>query len=400
MITINEFKEYERSILEEHKEEISLPHESQMLIGVKFKQLPRSMRNWNALVSELHLDCTGNAFRKRVEKYIKHHPEVFDNKTEGEVYLNDYVEQQKVRDWYNAYRRDIRQEVRIENLKDEIRRAADKFSKIEFEKDLEFYPEVLSNNNEAVLLLSDLHIGVDCDNYYNKYNLTIAMNRLNRLAERTISYCQRNYVKILHVLNLGDMIQGLIHTNARIESQMDVAEQIMMAGELISKFMTKIRGAAPEITYRSVFDNHSRVIASKEDHIEKEQFSRLIDWFIMERLKESGIKFVDNDIDGGIGSLTICGRKMLFAHGHQDSRNGSMQNFVGLTREWVDYICLAHYHNPATKEFQGCKVFINGSIVGCESYAFGKRLFTEPSQKLLIFTEDNTDIQDIDINLK
>ena len=80
------------------------------------------------------------------------------------------------------------------------------------------------------------------------------------------------------------MIQGIIHTNSRIEAQMDVAEQIMIAGELISTFMSKVNEAAPNITYRSVFDNHSRAIASKEEHIEKEQFSRIIDWFIKERL--------------------------------------------------------------------------------------------------------------------
>ena len=76
-----------------------------------------------------------------------------------------------------------------------------------------------------------------------------------------------------------------------------------------------------------------------------------------------------------------------------------MQNFIGLTQEWIDYIFLAHYHNSAVKEFQGCKVFINGSIVGTEQYAFGKRLFSKPSQKLIIFSKDTNNIQDIDINL-
>ena len=88
----------------------------------------------------------------------------------------------------------------------------------------------------------------------------------------------------------------------------------------------------------------------------------------------------------------------MFAHGHQDGRNNSMQNFIGLTRKWIDYICLAHYHSAAVKEFQGCRVFINGSIVGTEQYAFGKRLFSKPTQKLLIFDKTDT-VQDIDIAL-
>ena len=401
MLNVKEFQEYINSF---HKEKGQYTLEELMQIGVKFKELPVKQRNWKTLHQLLGVyGFSSEAYRHRVDNYIKRKNIILNPEQEGEIYKNDYIEQQKVRDWYNAYRRDIREEARIQNLKDEIERAADKFSKLEISKWVRHQYKVddrFEGKVEATLLLSDLHIGVDCDNYYNKYNIEIAAQRLSLLADKVIKYCDRNHVNTLHILNLGDMIQGLIHTNARIEAQMDVAEQVMVAGELISTFMAKVCAAAPNITYRSVYDNHSRAIASKDEHIEKEQFSRIIDWFIQERLKKSTIQFIENEIDGGIGSLEVCGKKLLFAHGHQDSKNASMQNFVGLTREWVDYVCLAHYHNPASKDFQGCKVFINGSIVGTESYAFGKRLFTKPSQKLLIFSLGNEDIQDIDISLE
>ena len=44
-------------------------------------------------------------------------------------------------------------------------------------------------------------------------------------------------------------------------------------------------------------------------------------------------------------------------------------------------------------------MFINGSIVGTEQYAFGRRLFSKPSQKLLIFKDKCDDVVDIDISL-
>ena len=170
---------------------------------------------------------------------------------------------------------------------------------------------------------------------------------------------------------------------------------------MIANFLYGLSKEIPNITYRSVFDNHSRAIANKNEHIEKEQFSRVIDWFIAERLKDTPIEFIENDIDGGIGRMKLAsGKTLMFCHGHNDGRNNSYQNFIGLTQEWVDYICMAHYHNPASKDFQGCKVFINGSIVGTESYAFGRRLFTKPSQKLIIFNEGNNNISDIDISLE
>ena len=367
-----------------------------MEIGAKFKELPLRERNWEELHKKLGIyNFSAEAYRRRVERYMRK-----NESNEGKEYREEYMEKQKVRDWYNAYRRDIREEVRIENLKDEIKFAAEKFGKLE----PIVWPEVKETpveKTEAVLLVSDLHIGVDCDNYYNKYNKDIAKERLAKLQKNVIKYCSINNVSVLNILNLGDLINGVIHTNARIEAQMDVAEQIMYAGELIANFLYGLSKEIPNITYRSVFDNHSRAIANKNEHIEKEQFSRVIDWFIAERLKDTPIEFIANDIDGGIGRMKLAsGKTLMFCHGHNDGRNNSYQNFIGLTQEWVDYICMAHYHNPASKDFQGCKVFINGSIVGTESYAFGRRLFTKPSQKLIIFNEGNNNILDIDISLE
>ena len=367
-----------------------------MEIGAKFKELPLRERNWEELHKKLGIyNFSAEAYRRRVERYMRK-----NESNEGKEYREEYMEKQKVRDWYNAYRRDIREEVRIENLKDEIKFAAEKFGKLE----PIVWPEVKETpveKTEAVLLVSDLHIGVECDNYYNKYNKDIAKERLAKLQQNVIKYCSINNVSVLNILNLGDLINGVIHTNARIEAQMDVAEQIMYAGELIANFLYGLSKEIPNITYRSVFDNHSRAIANKNEHIEKEQFSRVIDWFIAERLKDTPIEFIANDIDGGIGRMKLAsGKTLMFCHGHNDGRNNSYQNFIGLTQEWVDYICMAHYHNPASKDFQGCKVFINGSIVGTESYAFGRRLFTKPSQKLIIFNEGNNNISDIDISLE
>ena len=304
-----------------------------MEIGAKFKELPLKERNWEELHKKLGIyNFSADAYRRRVERYMRK-----NESNEGKEYREAYAEKQKVRDWYNAYRRDIREEVRIENLKDEIKFAAEKFGKLE----PIVWPEVKETpveKTEAVLLVSDLHIGVDCDNYYNKYNKDIAKERLAKLQKNVIKYCCINNVSVLNILNLGDLINGVIHTNARIEAQMDVAEQIMYAGELIANFLYGLSKEIPNITYRSVFDNHSRAIANKNEHIEKEQFSRVIDWFIAERLKDTPIEFIANDIDGGIGRMKLAsGKTLMFCHGHNDGRNNSYQNFIGLTQEHLGH---------------------------------------------------------------
>ncbi len=119
---------------------------------------------------------------------------------------------------------------------------------------------------------------------------------------------------------------------------------------------------------------------------------------MQERLKDTGVEFCNDNIDYSLGKFTLInGKKVMFAHGHNDSINRSFESFIGASREFIDIGLLGHYHSNKTKSFNGFKIFVNGSVVGTEQYALSKRLFSEPEQKLLIFKDNN--INDININL-
>lgn len=309
-----------------------------------------------------------------------------------------YKQQQKYRDLANSYRRSMRDEARIETMQDLIIGAVQSLGDL---------PKVVQpscidfalRESEAVLLFSDLHIGAMCDHFYNKYNKEIAVQRVSRLLKEVANYCKVFKVKRLNILNLGDCIHGVIHTNARIEQEMDAVSQVMEASEIVAQFLNGLQGVAPEVIYRSCVDNHSRVVADLHQHIEKENFYRLIDWYLEERLKDSKIIFENDNLDIGLGKFDLLnGKKIMFAHGHQDNINSIFQNWVGATQEYIDYLCIGHYHCEKSKSFQNSRVIVNGSIVGTEQYALSKRLFSKPSQTLLIFDNDNT-IQ-VSVNLE
>ena len=404
-------------------------NETLFKICVLYKySVPQGEKNWKELAKYLKLNKSGEALRcwtkykmkaiESIKKQDSSEHEVVDTTNTNKFNCDDvdkklstlYKEQTKSRDLLNAYRRTLRDDARIDSLKETISSAI---------KSLEALPpfkpytinashkkESQQNINEAVLLLSDLHMGVQCDNFYNKYNLTIAEQRLSKLAEDVIKYCKATNVDTLHILNLGDMIHGIIHISARVEQQMDVIQQVMEAAELLSRFLTKVQYACPHIIYRSCTDNHSRMIADKNQNIEKENLSKIIDWYLKERLKDSVIDF-ESSLDDSMGVFHLKnGKACAFAHGHQDSIDKSLQNFVGATKQFIYYAFLGHYHTEKMKSFQGFRVFINGSIVGTEQYALGKRLFSSPSQKLIIFDYNNNcinnteDIIDISINLE
>lgn len=94
----------------------------------------------------------------------------------------------------------------------------------------------------------------------------------------------------------------------------------MVASEILADALNVLQKAAPKVVYRSVVDNHSRLSPNKDESLESESMSKLIDWYLMERLKDSSIVWQCDNIDDTIGKFDLLnGKKVMFAHGHLDS---------------------------------------------------------------------------------
>lgn len=311
-----------------------------------------------------------------------------------------YKQQVKTRDERNSYRRTVRDEARIESLKDCIKDTVYKLSDLpKFENTIKI--ENPNEDVEAVMLISDLHIGMEIDNYFNKYNVDIAKARLEKYVDETIAYCNKFNVSRLNVCNLGDLIHGLIHVTGRIEEQEDIIEQIMVASELLANALNKLSSSVKEVVYRSVTDNHSRAVADFKQHIEKENFSRIIDFYLKARLQNKNVIFAEDNLDWDISLINLKnGKKMICSHGHKDGINTILQGYIGATREFIEYVCVGHFHESKMKSFQGAKVFVNGCICGADSYAQSKRLYGVPEQSLLIFEGNNLIVNYINLDIK
>ena len=308
-----------------------------------------------------------------------------------------YKAKTQVRDVWNAYRRDLRSDARLDEFKALISESVSKMRALPDIKIKNAVPST-SKGAEAALLFADLHIGPEFENSYNSYSVDIAVDRVGKLINEVISQCAKHNVSTLHFLNMGDLIAGLIHPTIRLEQNVDVIEQTMIAAEIVAKALNVLAGAIPELTYRSVVDNHSRVMPDKSCNIEAENLNRIIDWYVKDRLKGTKVKFPCDNIDIGVGGFYLKnGKFLIFTHGHQDKKSSVIQDMTGLARKIPDYVCMGHYHNSTARSFQGSKLFISGSIIGTDPYAYSHRLFGAPEQKLLIF-EDGGDI-DIDIRL-
>lgn len=390
-------------------------------IGCKFKnELPLSEKDWSWLVEKLGPvnakgePKSGETFRiwiksrqyqkgdiKKNEQLLSGQTihdltfEEFEEKTE-EIKRDLYKQQVKTRDSWNAYRKTMRAEARDEDFQEMLIQAVEKgLGKLPA---VEFAGDEVNPTVEMAPLFSDLHLGVEVDKYFNKFNVEIARKSVWKYFTKIIQKAEIEKPQRINFINLGDLIAGHIHVNGRLEQEIDVIEQITTVCEILAENLVRLQAAAPEVIYRSVTDNHSRATPSYKENLEKENFGRIIDFYLEARLKDTNIQFAHDNLDEEVGMFELLnGKKLLFVHGHHDNYNTICQNFVGATREFIDYIVLGHYHNSKVKTFQGAKVIVNGSIVGTDSYAYSKRLFGDPEQTILVFKGDDLGVEYINL---
>ena len=309
-----------------------------------------------------------------------------------------YKQQIKTRDALREYRSGLRDEARIENLLDCIKEDT-----VRYNPEINYYKGNDNGINTAILCIGDWHCGDEVDNFYNKFNLEILEKRVAELSYKTVKYCKRNNVKTLNVVNLGDMIQNSIHTTCRVMNEMDAINQVKQVSRLIYNLLTVLAENIEQVTYRSVLDNHSRINMNYKEHIEKESFAKLVDWWLVEKINYHNEKYQDliknpilmefDNIDDNIGYLKINGKNIFFSHGHLGSQHTITQDLTFATGIIADIVILGHFHKDQTKNFQGKKVFFNGTLKGVDEFAMKKRLFGLPSQSLIIF--DENDVFDI-----
>lgn len=348
-------------------------------------------------VSDLVSDITGvdispNACRKRYHKYIKNNSNLCNSKKDesGESdttdnYIKTQIEKQKVWDLKTQVRADIRRMSREDTLK-EI--AKEVFSNInELPKLSNPAPISISKKRKnAILEISDWHYGIDIDNHFNKYNISIARERIEYLIDRVHFILCKEEVDHLHVVNLGDMIAGRIHSQIRYQSRIDVITQIMEVSEYIAQ-MLSILSNFVKIDYYDTLDNHSRLEPNLSDSLDLESLARLTSWYLKQRLKDNkNITINENEFSDDIITFNVFNHKVLGVHGDKDKPSNVIEKLSMLTQEHYDLVLSAHFHHFQCDERNNTLLIGNGSLMGTDDFAKNLRLSGKPSQNLIICT--------------
>lgn len=296
----------------------------------------------------------------------------------------------KLQDQRRELNKQIRHNARYEHLIDTIKESVNNLNEVA--------PLIVNQNKEnfntgyrkeAVLILSDWHIGVVNDNAWNKFNLEIAKDRIDKLLNKTIQYCRLHEVNTIHVELLGDLVNGFIHIGNRIENEEDVISQTMRVSEMLSQFVGTLSESIPKVkVYRST-GNHGRCSANLKESIEVENFERIIPWFMQTRLSgQANIEFIENEIDDNIIVMEFLNETIYAVHGHLDKPNSVVNDLSKMLKNFPTEIHLGHYHSFKEHDDSDITVTVNGTLSGVDNFAKKIRKVGSPMQTLCIYNEE------------
>ena len=362
-------------------------------------------KSWEEMVDELHLSVHPDSLRKsfnagRYSGYAV--AKYYQNKFENEYCTQDeidrleqlkkevYKEKIKYQDARREYRKELTSEARFENLIDVLKAEIANLDELP----LYHYGERVKKNKkpkDAILALSDWHIGAMVDTQWNCYSIDIAKERMEQLLNKVKRYILNYNITNLVVEINGDMVHGLINVSNRVQSEEDVVSQIIIVSDMLSYFINELKPYVRNLKVVTTLGNHGRLIPNKKESINKENMEMLIPEFLKLKLDKDINILTSNGLDFikyKIGDRVIC-----LSHGQYDKVNEVIEDFSKMYKCVPNEIHLGHTHSYKDINDSNIYITVNGSLMGSDEYAVNLRKITKPSQNLIIYDEDRCIIE-------
>jgi len=199
----------------------------------------------------------------------------------------------------------------------------------------------------------------------------------------------------LHVFMLGDLVSGVIHDELRVNDEVGIVEQMILATDILAEALLMLCQAFPEVHIASVVGNHGRV---SEERYFKGKATNNYDYLVSHMLERmlSGQPNLTWNIPKSFYTVEqVENERFLLLHGDV-VKSWMGIPFYGLQRAYLkwhalhvdygkpfDHMIVGHYHNPNRMTMVRNELIINGCIKGGDEYSIGAiAAACDPSQTL------------------
>lgn len=381
------------------------------LIEIKVEQNPPDLE-WADIVDYVGLDIHHDTLRKaanvtpysgyNVMKYFKEKRAV-EGVSGDSGYMDEIEnkikefqkERQRFFDQRREYNKMVHYDGRREHLYDVLESAANNLSNsvgVLYDESSAPAENCTCDESEGVLVFSDWHYGLKTENVFNQFNIEICKDRVKLLVSMARDRMLLHHCNTLHIVVLGDLWHGAIHTSARVASEEIVCDQIMQVSEILAQSIEELSKYVPKIIVYTTYGNHARTVQNKNDSIHRDNMERLVPWWLSQRLRQHDNIEIAEDSGSEFLFVNACGHDILASHGDLDNVKNSPTLLTTLFHKKmnkdIEYILLGDKHHSESFESLGVNAVICGSLCGTDDYANGKRLYSTPSQLFLIVKPD------------
>ena len=304
-------------------------------------------------------------------------------------------ERQRFFDQRREFNKLVAAEGRREHLEDRLVHAANELGNTVcnlFLSDDE-HPYESSGCNEAVLVFSDWHYGMKTSNVFNEYNTDVCKERVVNVVDRAIERIRLHKCRTLHVVVLGDLFHGAIHTSARVTSEELACDQLLQVSEILAQAISKLSENVEHTYVYMTYGNHARTVQNKNDSIHRDNMERIIPWWLRQRLSANTRIQVEEESTDEFILLDVCGYGFCASHGDLDGVRTSPRMLATLFQKKygidIDYILLGDKHHAESFSELGVHAMLVDALCGTDDYANEHRLYSTPAQMLLIVNEEN-----------
>ena len=340
-----------------------------------------------------NVEWTESAHRKKTQNYLKGYNDAkaelgtVDQQLQNMIDENKRLikevkkEKQKLSDERVEFNRQIRQEARKESYADMVKRI---ICEDVTPMNVPIHYTLFNSETDMLCHLTDIHTGIEINNWKNIFNENILKQRIEKYTSNILD------IRGLHqsqncYLVIGEILSGLIHSNLRLQNNMDLMEQFKYVSELISAMLVRLANNFNHIYVYITPGNHSRIVAKKEEALDGENMDILLPFYLKARLQNiKNISICKNTIEPEIAMFSIRGNTIMSSHGHKDSPASVVQNFTMMFSTKPDIVLLGHRHTNGLTTVYDTKVIESGCISGSDQFAVSIRKTNKPEQTVSV----------------
>ena len=283
------------------------------------------------------------------------------------------------------YNRLIRQEARKESYADMVKNII--CQNVE-PINIPVHYTLFNSSTDLVCHLTDIHTGIEIHNWKKDFDEKILKHRIEKFTSDILDIRGQHDSENCYLV-IGEILSGLIHSNLRLQNNMDLMEQFKYISELISAMLIRMANHFNHIYVYVTPGNHSRVSPKKEEALDGENMDVLLPFYLKARLQNiENISICDNNIEPEIAMFNIRGNNVFAAHGHKDNPASVVQNFTMMFRIKPDIVLLGHRHTNGLTTVYDTKVIESGCVSGSDMYAMSIRKANRPEQTVSVIGED------------